>query len=589
MKTATTVLALLACTLPLAAQQSPGEPPFQACKPGDFTIIGYPDEFAPKRDSRFDVLIGDDFFGNFLIADKDWIPEIRRTIEQWNNQPGSDWTFTARGLTGETPTPFDGVTTIAPCGGIGFPCIDPAEPPEGTDPPFDPTEPRPPTVVPARQFTLAVALVFNGNRGDRAITDSDVFFNVLAPFSASPRGDQVDFESVLLHELGHVLGLNHNDNCASFPSVMESLIDTGVTNRELNPPEVAGVRFLYPDSSTPGVSLFESDRNPAFQATEGGPPLTPRTVRIFGPNASRWDASVSGGSFVRIEPDSGVFGLDDEIEILIEPEGLAAGDHAATISLTRTDHDGPPNTIEISLSVKPSAGQTAPLLTQAGVVNGANNLSRRLAPGGLFTLFGERLADFNERAQSTPLPETLGGARVFINAVPAPLLFASPAQINGQVPAEVTGSQEFRGGVVVRTSGGQTLSVPVEITEAAPEPFFTQGDEIIALNQDGTINSEENPASQGSTAVIFLTGIGPVDPPLRSGRAAPVRPLSEAALPSSVRIGGQEAEVRFLGLTPAFVGLAQANVVVPSGLSGRLAAAVTIGGQTSTSGFLWVR
>jgi hypothetical protein len=36
--------------------RTPDQPPYQACKPGDFTVIGYPDELWPKHDGRFRVL-----------------------------------------------------------------------------------------------------------------------------------------------------------------------------------------------------------------------------------------------------------------------------------------------------------------------------------------------------------------------------------------------------------------------------------------------------------------------------------------------------------------------------------------------------
>src|SRR4029079_78548 len=43
-----------------------------------------------------------------------------------------------------------------------------------------------------------------------------------------------------------------------------------------------------------------------------------------------------------------------------------------------------------------------------------------------------------EVAASQPLPLTLGGTQVFINGTPAPLFFASPAQINFEIPRTTT-------------------------------------------------------------------------------------------------------------------------------------------------------
>jgi hypothetical protein len=60
--------------------------------------------------------------------------------------------------------------------------------------------------------------------------------------------------------------------------------------------------------------------------------------------------------------------------------------------------------------------------------------------------------------------------------------------------------------------------------------------------------------------VAYLTGGGPVNPagPLATGGPAP-NGASSAALPYSISVGGQPATQYYLGLTPGFVGLYQAN------------------------------
>ena len=59
------------------------------------------------------------------------------------------------------------------------------------------------------------------------------------------------------------------------------------------------------------------------------------------------------------------------------------------------------------------------------------------------------------------------------------------------------------------------------------------------------------------------------------------------SLPTA-EIGGQEANVLFLGLEPGYVGLSQGNVAVPVGASGRLIIRVRIGDIWSNVGFLFV-
>ena len=79
----------------------------------------------------------------------------------------------------------------------------------------------------------------------------------------------------------------------------------------------------------------------------------------------------------------------------------------------------------------------------------------------------------------------------------------------------------------------------------------------------------------GETVLIYLTGLGPVIPPVTAGAAAPTTPLSQAPIPS-VRIGGQIATVVFSGLTPGAAGLYQLNVTIPSGVTAGANATIEI-------------
>ena len=170
-----------------------------------------------------------------------------------------------------------------------------------------------------------------------------------------------------------------------------------------------------------------------------------------------------------------------------------------------------------------------------------------------------------------------------MNAAPAPLLYASPNQINGQIP---TNAYHGAGGIVVRTGFGQTIPIPIRIDPAAPELFLTGDGQVLALNPDGTVNSAANPAPRNSFVSVFLSGQGAVSPPVESGRPAPVRPLSQVVSLPTAEIGGQEATVLFLGLAPGYVALAQGNVAVPAGASGRLSIRLRIGDIWSNEGFI---
>jgi uncharacterized protein (TIGR03437 family) len=269
----------------------------------------------------------------------------------------------------------------------------------------------------------------------------------------------------------------------------------------------------------------------------------------------------------------------------VNSSNLAPGTYSTTVSVNSEGHAGPAATVGVTLHVTQApAIEQQPFLTRAGIDSAADITSSDLAPGGLFTLFGKFLSAATAEAASSPLPTRLGGAEVIINGVKAPLLYVSPNQINGQVPAELAAGP---GGIIVRTGLGQTSSIPVTLGSAAPEFFLIDG-QVLALNPDGTINSPGNPAPQGSFLSAFLTGQGSVTPPVSSGRAAPLVPLSRVIAVSSAKIGGQDATVFFLGLAPGFVGLAQVNIEIPAGVTGTVSLEITIDGTAQASGVISV-
>ena len=541
------VVIAASCSVAGLWAQTLGQPPVEACKPGDFTVVGYPDEFGPKPDANFRVLIDEKFNGQFLTTDRIWVPVIQDTIEKWNGISGSTWSFDTIGLTDKAPDDEDGETTIAACG-FQFECPD--------------SVPTLPLDTAANQTILAVTLIFEDESRFRAISDSDVFFNPAIPFWTEPSTAQIDFASVLIHELGHVIGLGHNDNCVVGPTVMESIIDLGEVKRDLFSAKLEGARFLYPDGSAPAIRIFDSESTLRFESAEGLPAPFEQEIHIYGVRGGRWFSNPSA-DWVTVKPPKGTFLLDSLVEIEVDTTRLGPGDHTATVALTLEDPGPTPGTlppsvdpnpatlaqnvpgppaiiqIEVHIEPKPPAG-VEPKLSRQGIVNGANFASQSLAPGSLFSLFGERMSASMDQAGEFPLPTTLGGTKVFVNAVQAPLLFVSGNQINGQVPF---GIAVGRGGFIVRTGVGLTDSIPVDLSIAAPELFLLENDQAVVLNSNFTLNTPNNPAEQGSKISVFFSGQG------RLTRRSPVAGRRRSA---RYRTSWASRAPRSAGSTPRF-------------------------------------
>jgi uncharacterized protein (TIGR03437 family) len=224
-----------------------------------------------------------------------------------------------------------------------------------------------------------------------------------------------------------------------------------------------------------------------------------------------------------------------------------------------------------------------PSISSGGVVNAAS-FTAQLSPGALATVFGSNFTGTGVAAVGPlPLAASLGGVSVQVNGVAAPVLYASSNQINFQIPWETpTGSVT----VAVGINGLASPAVNVTVQAAAPG-LFVQGSHAIVQNSpDFSLNSASDPAKVGSTIVAYLTGAGAVSPQPADGVGAGSGSNLSTVTPTvTATIGGTTATVSFAGLAPSFVGLWQANIVVPSGLTqGDFPLTVSVGGQTSNSG-----
>lgn len=227
-----------------------------------------------------------------------------------------------------------------------------------------------------------------------------------------------------------------------------------------------------------------------------------------------------------------------------------------------------------------SANPSTQSVVVQSVTDGAS-FAGNVSPGSLATVFGTNLAAASASASAVPLPTTLGDVTVAVNGQAVPLLYVSALQINFQLPYQ---TPLGHASVVVNNGSVSSARFLFNVTAAAPGIFSspTGAPHAAAVNPGVAANDPGHPAAPGSVITVYLTGQGPLDNPVPTGAAAPLTPVSKATLPFSATIAGQDAFVQFLGLTPDYVGLAQANVVVPSGLTnGDYPLVITVGSVAS--------
>ena len=161
---------------------------------------------------------------------------------------------------------------------------------------------------------------------------------------------------------------------------------------------------------------------------------------------------------------------------------------------------------------------------------------------------------------------SLGGTRVLINGMAAPLTYVSATQVDAIVPIEVAGMSSAP--VVVEVQG--IASNPVTETVAASSPaIFAVSNGVgqgAVLNQDNSPNSAANPASAGSVLQVFSTGIGATNPVGSDGKIADATALIPV-LQVTATIGGVAAPVQYAGSSNGLVdGVTQVNVAIPAGV-----------------------
>ncbi len=226
----------------------------------------------------------------------------------------------------------------------------------------------------------------------------------------------------------------------------------------------------------------------------------------------------------------------------------------------------------VQVSGQLAANPKVPVVAAGGVLSSGDYLGSP-ARGLLASIFGIALADGVLQNSSLPLPPQLGSTLVAISGVQLPVLYVSENQVNVFIPFELAVNAPHQ--LIVQRGKAISVPVPIAIFENQPAILATAGNgagqghiyKIDASSGAQILADASSPAKAGDVLVIYTVGLGPVDPPLKSGDAAPLTFLEYVTGTAAVTIGGVPANVRFAGLTPHFSGLYQVNVDVPAGIT----------------------
>jgi uncharacterized protein (TIGR03437 family) len=252
------------------------------------------------------------------------------------------------------------------------------------------------------------------------------------------------------------------------------------------------------------------------------------------------------------------------------PGGLVL-DGSGALYVADTNNDRVRRLVADSV-LPPGPVVTPPALT---AVNAASQRQGPVAPGEIVSIFGVGIGPLTAVTGTFDsaglLASLLGETEVRFDGVAAPLFYAQSAQVS------FTHVEVFYQG----HSAG-TLDLPV--AAAAPAIF------PIAINQDGSTNSELSPAPRGTILTFFATGEGVTDGANLPGQAAGT-PYSRPVLGVSLAIAGIDAELLYKGALPGGVGVLQVNARVPAGFVAPGAAVVelTLGTFAAPTATFWLK
>jgi len=297
-------------------------------------------------------------------------------------------------------------------------------------------------------------------------------------------------------------------------------------------------------------------------------------------------------------------GFSESIYLLGKGDGtfqnfryFLSGPSTADIAVTDWNKDGRPDLLiaAVSRDQRVTSGTLLALVNNFPLLAAVSDASFQAitAPESIAAIFGSGLAT----GTSTDGPNTsLAGTSVTVRDSAgairdAPLFFASPNQINLEVPA---GTAVGRAVVTVKTAKGN-ITGGLQVAQVAPGLFLLNTSGLVAANL-----LRVSAAGQSAEAVYQVDSAGAVQalsidlgPPDEQVYLLIYGTGFRFALPNTAvaTIGGIQATIQFLGAQPAFAGLDQLNILIPRSLVGRgdVPVVLTIAGQVSNIGHITIK
>jgi uncharacterized protein (TIGR03437 family) len=334
------------------------------------------------------------------------------------------------------------------------------------------------------------------------------------------------------------------------------------------------ITATQPAPAITGLSIVSGNNQSAQTGAPFSAPLVVQTTPAIGGVTVQF--AITGGSGTLSASSAQTLSNNGQASI-----GVTAGSTAGTLTIQASVSGVTPVTFTLTVTPPPPPISATSFLNGAGFFSTQGTQQTALSPCGVGTMVvGSSLATgaipATPNMYAAPLQQTQGISITFPNVnsgmSTAPLLNISTAITNQQlvtfqVPCDAAPSNATVG----VTINGTSINVPnVTVRPGAPGIFEMVGSDgvrrAIAVRPDGSIVSPSNPARRSETILIYITGVGPVVPPLNSGSLPIPGVTSSPSNPSQVIVGlnGNGEGGVTVQASPDLIGVYVVSFIVPN-------------------------
>jgi uncharacterized protein (TIGR03437 family) len=349
----------------------------------------------------------------------------------------------------------------------------------------------------------------------------------------------------------------------------------------------SGVTFPVSYTVTAAQSVSASPTSMTFSYTAGSGNVPPAQTLSVSGNGTFSATAVSSGNWCQVNPTSGSAPASLQVTMTNLDSLNINQTYTCTITVAGTNGTAGNTNVTVTLTV------TAPLPTILKVTNAASFNTGSISAGEIITVFGTGLGPSTGVSASPtngqyPTSAGLSNVLVLVGGYPAAMIYASATQVSAVVPYEINRPVFLQSvNVQVKYLGQSSNGVVLTQVAAAPGIFTANSSGSgpgAILNANLTVNSPSNPASLGSTVVLYVTGEGQTIPAGVTGKVTSgTAPFTVPVQAPTVTVNGQPAQVAFYAEAPTLIsGVLQVNVVIPQGAgTGDLPVVVSFGSASS--------